>query len=133
MATLSASSFSAVQVLAVAVGAAAGALLRWCTSLLLDDSWHGFPVGTLLVNCCGGLLIGMTMTWFAKYPDETLRLLVVTGMLGGLTTFSTFSAESLALLLRGHFGLASLHTLAHVVGSLGSAAIGFHLGRTLWD
>ena len=105
----------------------------WRLSLLLNDTWQGFPVGTLLVNCIGGLLVGMAMTWFVKFPDETLRLLIVTGLLGGLTTFSTFSAESLALLLRGHYGLASLHTLAHVVGSLGSAAIGFGLGRTFWD
>ncbi|MEO8279430.1 MAG: fluoride efflux transporter CrcB [Ideonella sp.] len=133
MAALSASSLTAAHVLAVAVGAAVGAVLRWRLSLLLNDSWHGFPVGTLLVNCCGGLLIGMAMTWFVKYPDETLRLLLVTGLLGGLTTFSTFSAESLALLLRGHFGLAAWHTLAHVSGSLASAAVGFHFGRILWD
>ncbi len=133
MVALSASSFSAVQVLAVAIGAAAGAVLRWRLSLWLNDSWHGFPVGTLLVNLLGGLLVGLAMTWFVRVPDEVWRLLIVTGLLGGLTTFSTFSAESLTLLMRGHWALASLHTLAHVFGSLVSAVIGFYLGRLFWD
>ena len=74
MAALTGSSFSALHVLAVAVGAAVGAVLRWRLSLWFNDSWHGFPIGTVLVNCLGGLLIGMAMTWFVKYPDETLRL-----------------------------------------------------------
>ncbi len=132
MAGLSASSLSAVHVLAVAAGAAIGAVLRWRLSLLLNDSWHGFPIGTLLVNCLGGLMVGMAMVWFVGSPDETLRLLIITGLLGGLTTFSTFSAESLALLQRGHVGLAASHTAAHVAGSLGSAAVGFRLGRLFW-
>lgn len=125
-------SFPAAHVLAVAVGAVVGALLRWRLSLLLNGVWNGFPIGTLLVNCAGGLLIGVAMVWFLKYPNEALRLLIITGLLGSLTTFSAFSAESLALLQRGHFALASFHMLAHVVGSLGSAAIGFILGRSIW-
>ena len=81
----------------------------------------------LSVNCGGGLLIGLAMAWFQHLPNETLRLLLVTGFLGGLTTFSAFSGESLFLLQRGAFGLALAHTLAHVVGSLGCAALGFWL------
>ncbi|MBL8303389.1 MAG: fluoride efflux transporter CrcB [Ideonella sp.] len=118
--------------LAVAGGAAAGALLRWVAGLWLNGSWGGFPLGTLLVNLVGGLCIGIAMVWFVRSPDETLRLLLVTGFLGGLTTFSAFSGESLALVQRGHWGLALGHTLAHVTGSLASAAAGFHLARSWW-
>jgi len=115
------------HVLAVALGAALGALLRWWAGLQLNAVWAGFPLGTLAVNCGGGLLIGMALAWFQQLPNEALRLLLVTGFLGGLTTFSSFSGESLALLQRGAFGLALAHTLAHVVGSLACAALGFWL------
>ena len=120
------------HVAAVAAGAAIGAVLRWRLSVMLDSHWHAFPAGTLVVNCIGGLLIGLAMTWFIRSPNESLRLLLVTGLLGGLTTFSTFSAESLALLLRGHLLLALSHTLAHVAGALVSAALGFRIGRLVW-
>ncbi|WP_418320561.1 fluoride efflux transporter CrcB [Piscinibacter sakaiensis] len=132
MAGLGSGSTAAAQLLAVAIGAVLGAVLRWRLSLWLNGAWHGFPLGTLLVNCAGGLLIGLAMVWFVRNPNESMRLLVVTGLLGSLTTFSTFSAESLALLQRGHLALASLHTLVHVLGSLGSAAIGFAIGRHVW-
>ncbi len=120
---------TAVQAAAVAAGAAAGALLRWCAGLLLNSLWAGFPLGTLLVNCLGGLLIGVAMVWFARSPDEFLRLLLVTGLLGGFTTFSSFSAESLGLLQRGEPGLALLHSAAHLLGALVCTALGFALAR----
>jgi CrcB protein len=120
-----------LQVLAVAAGAAAGALLRWFTGLWLNPQWGGFPLGTLLVNCVGGLLIGVAMVWFARQPSEVLRLLLVTGFLGGLTTFSAFSGESLALLERGDWAWALVHTLAHVLGALACAAIGWRLAKLL--
>ena len=113
--------------LAVALGAFAGSLLRWRAGVLLNTAWAGFPLGTLVVNVGGGLAIGMCLHWFALRPNEMLRLVVVTGFLGGLTTFSSFSGESLVLLQRGEFGLALAHTLAHVLGSLGAAALGFLL------
>jgi CrcB protein len=109
---------------AVALGAALGALTRWQAGLLFNARWAGFPLGTLLVNVVGGLLIGMALEWFGRQPNEVLKLLLVTGFLGGLTTFSAFSGESLALLRHGDFGLALAHTLAHVVGSLAAAALG---------
>jgi CrcB protein len=118
------------QVLAVALGASVGALLRWIAGLWLNASPH-VPLGTLLVNCAGGLLIGMLMVWFERVPNELLRLLLVTGFLGGLTTFSTFSGESLALLQKGAWGWAAAHTLAHTLGALGCAALGFGIARTL--
>ena len=119
------------QVLAVAAGAAVGALLRWAAGLWLNGQWQGFPLGTLLVNCVGGLMIGAALVWFDRSPNEVLRLLLVTGFLGGLTTFSAFSGESLSLMQRGEYAWALTHTSAHVVGSLASAAIGFRLMRVM--
>ena len=118
------------QVLAVAAGAAIGALLRWLAGLWLNASWAGFPLGTLLVNCVGGLLIGIALAWFERSPNELLRLLLVTGFLGGLTTFSAFSVESLLLLQRGQWVLAATHTLAHVLGALACAALGFRVAQS---
>ena len=118
-----------LQVLAVSAGAAIGALLRWLAGLWLNAQWNGFPLGTLLVNCFGGLLVGIALVWFTRSPNELIRLLVVTGFLGGLTTFSAYSVESLILLQRGLWGLAAAHTLAHVGGALGCAVLGFALAR----
>ncbi|CAM5797094.1 fluoride efflux transporter CrcB [Rhizobacter fulvus] len=114
-----------LQIVAVAVGAAIGALARWLAGLWLNAQWSGFPLGTLLVNCVGGLLIGMALAWFERTPNELLRLLLVTGFLGGLTTFSSFSGESLVLLHRGQFVLAFGHSAAHLLGSLAFAALGY--------
>jgi CrcB protein len=116
---------------AVATGAALGALARWRTGLWLNAHWAGFPLGTLAVNCVGGLLIGICLVAFERGPNELLRLLLVTGFLGGLTTFSAFSVESLVLVQRGLWALAAGHTLAHVLGALGCAALGYRLGQML--
>ena len=118
-----------LQMLVVALGAAVGALLRWWAGLWLNSHWAGFPLGTLLVNCAGGLLIGVALAWFERTPDELLRLLLVTGFLGGLTTFSSFSGESLILLHRGEYALALVHTSAHLFGSLGCATLGYAVLR----
>jgi len=120
-----------LKILAVASGASLGALLRWGAGLWLNSSWMGFPLGTLLVNLVGGFLIGMSLEWFGRTPDELLRLLLVTGLLGGLTTFSSFSGESLVMLQRGEFGLALAHTAAHVLGALAAAALGLRLMQWL--
>jgi CrcB protein len=119
------------QVAVVSVGAIVGALTRWWAGLWLNSQWAGFPLGTLLVNCAGGLMIGMALAWFERSPNELLRLLLVTGFLGGLTTFSSFSGESLILLQRGQALMALAHTGAHVLGSLGCAALGFGIMRTV--
>jgi len=121
-----------LQALAVALGAAVGALLRWGAGLALNGLWAGFPLGTLAVNCLGGLAIGASLVYFQRSPDELLRLLLVTGVLGGFTTFSSFSAESLTLLQRGQGGLALMHSAAHLLGALGCAALGYALGRLIW-
>lgn len=120
-----------MNAVAVSIGAALGALARWQAGLLFNTRWAGFPLGTLLVNLVGGLLIGMALEWFGRQPNEVLKLLLVTGFLGGLTTFSAFSGESLALLKHGQLGMALAHTLAHVVGSLGAAALGMLLVQRL--
>ena len=120
---------TALQGGAVALGAAVGALLRWAAGMALNSLWAGFPLGTLLVNCLGGGLIGVAMVWFSRSPDDMLHLLLVTGLLGGFTTFSSFSAESLGLVQRGDLGLALLHSAAHLLGALACTALGYGLAR----
>ena len=118
-----------LEIAAVSMGAVVGSLLRWSAGLWLNARWAGFPLGTLFVNCVGGLLIGAVLFWLERSPNELLRLLLVAGLLGGFTTFSAFSAESLIMLQRGQFLLALGHTLAHVIGSLACAAIGFRVAQ----
>jgi CrcB protein len=121
-----------VPAAAVALGGAVGALLRWQVGLWLNPLALPFALGTLAVNCVGGLLIGFCLVAFEHQPNDVLRLLLVTGGLGGLTTFSAFSAESLGLLVSGRPGLALVHTLAHVLGALGCAWLGWMAGRAVW-
>jgi CrcB protein len=116
---------------AVASGSAFGALCRWSAGLWLNARWQGFPLGTLFVNVVGGLLIGAAIAWFETRPFDNLRLFVTTGMLGGFTTFSAFSAESLMLLERGQWSLALAHTVAHVLGALACVALGVVVMRAL--
>jgi len=120
---------SLVAIAGVGVGAAFGAWLRWALSDLLNPSHPHFPVGTWTANLTGGLLIGISLAWFARHPElhPAWRLTAVTGFLGALTTFSTFSIESLLMLQRGQFGWAFLHSAAHLFGSLGAAALGFRM------
>ena len=120
-----------IQIVAVALGSAVGGVSRWSVQLWLNERWTGFPLGTWVVNCVGGLLIGMALAWFARSPNDTLRLLAITGFLGGLTTFSSFSGESLSLLQRGDYGWALVHTLAHLLGALLCCALGFRLVKSL--
>ena len=125
---------SAILFLAVFAGAGFGALLRWGLGVLLNPVWPMLPLGTLAANLGGGLMIGMAMAHFTQHPDlhPAWRLLVVTGFLGGLTTFSTFSAEVVALLQRHHYGWALLVAGAHLAGSLLLTGIGIVLARWLW-
>jgi CrcB protein len=117
------------SIVGVGVGAALGAWLRWVLSLLLNPTHPHFPLGTWVANLAGGLLIGMALVWFDRHPEihAAWRLMAVTGFLGALTTFSTFSIESLVLLQRGQFGWAFLHSAGHLFGSLAAAAIGYRL------
>lgn len=117
------------SVSAVAMGAAIGALLRWWLGLLLNHRWSILPLGTWFANLLGGLLVGVAVAWFAKHPDlnPAWRLLVITGLLGGLTTFSTFSAEVVDLMQSGRYYLAMLAALLHVAGSLAMTFLGMWL------
>lgn len=111
---------------AVGIGAAIGAWGRWGLSLMLNALFPFLPLGTLVANLVGGYLMGISMGLVALggLLSPELRLFVTTGFLGGLTTFSTFSAESVTLFSRGEYGWASLHLLGHVLGSLLMTALG---------
>ena len=116
-------------ILAVALGASMGAVLRWAAGVWMNSVWHGFPLGTLFVNCVGGFLIGIAFIVFERWPVELSRAFFVTGFLGGLTTFSAFSGETLELLQRGQWLMSLLHAAAHVFGALACVALGYALAR----
>lgn len=119
--------------LAVAIGGALGSLARWRVGLALNPlGSQALPLGTLAVNVVGGLLVGALVWRFASQPHDEMRLLLITGFLGGLTTFSTFSAESLALVQSGRAGAALLHSAAHLLGALAAAALGAWLAHKVW-
>lgn len=122
-----------VQAASVALGASLGALLRWQAGMRLGFVVAGFPLGTLAVNVVGGFLIGLALVWFHTHPEATNgRLFVVTGFLGGLTTFSSFSGESLLLLQSGQVPFALVHSAAHLLGALAAVALGWWLGRLVF-
>ena len=115
---------------AVGIGAAAGAWLRWGFGTWLDPVFPTVPLGTLSANLLGGFIIGAVMS--AADPlgfPPAIRLLVVTGFLGGLTTFSTFFAETTTLLLQARYGWALAAIGMHVAGSLCMTTLGFLLIR----
>ncbi len=118
---------------AVGIGAAVGAWLRWALSLAFNARIETLPLGTLAANLVGGYLIGIAVALFQDMPQlaPELRLLLVTGFLGGLTTFSTFSAEAVALLQRGAYGWALLHSGTHLLGSVVLCIAGFATWRWL--
>ncbi|AMR78900.1 fluoride efflux transporter CrcB [Cupriavidus nantongensis] len=123
----------ALGFVAVGVGAAAGAWLRWGFSVLWNAVNPAMPYGTLAANLLGGYLVGLAVGFFdthAGLPPEW-RLLAITGFLGGLTTFSTFSSEVVANLIAGDYGWAAMHLLLHLGGSLLLTALGLWTYRML--
>ena len=112
--------------LAVGLGAALGALLRWGLGSGLNHLFPALPPGTLVANLLGGYLIGVAMAVFAQTPQlaPEWRLLVITGFLGGLTTFSTFSAEVVQALQQGRTAWALATVSGHVLGSVGMTLLG---------
>ena len=119
--------------IAVGGGAAVGAWLRWGLGMALNPLFPTLPLGTLAANLIGGLMIGFAMellTRHAVLPPE-VRLLVVTGFLGGLTTFSTFSAEVVSLLAQMQFGWAFVAASLHLFGSLLLTGLGMWSARAL--
>jgi len=106
--------------LAIAIGAALGALLRWFLGLKLNALFPTIPPGTLVANLAGGYIIGVAIAFFAALPglSPEWRLLIITGFCGGLTTFSTFSAELATLVQQGRPTWALAAVMIHVLGSL---------------
>src|SRR3977135_2350711 len=115
------------------VGAALGAWLRWWLGVAMNAMVPALPMGTLAANLIGGYLVGIAVAVFeqdgVRAPE--LRLFVITGFLGGLTTYSTFSAESVSLLTGGRYGWALAHTVAHLLGSIAMTILGLASVRAL--
>jgi CrcB protein len=118
---------------AVAVGAALGAWLRWGLTLFLGQLHAHIQLGTLVANLVGGYLIGLALGFFDTSPalSPVWRLFVITGFLGGLTTFSSFSAEAMVLLQRGHYSWALAHSAVHLLGSIGCCIAGYATWRAI--
>ena len=119
--------------IAVAGGAGIGALIRWIFGLALDAIFPAIPLGTLLANVLGGLLMGLVIGSIDQFQTLPLewRLALTTGFLGGLTTFSTFSGETLNHLLRQQWGWAGALVFVHVAGSILAALLGVVVIRAI--
>jgi CrcB protein len=122
-----------ISFFAVGIGASFGAVLRWVLGIALNPILPALPLGTLASNLLGGLLMGLALGFFAHY--ETLpiawRLAITTGFLGGLTTFSTFSGETVTLFLRQQYGWTAAIVVAHLFGSLMLTLAGIGIARLI--
>ena len=120
-------------VLAISLGASLGELLRWQLGVRLNTLLPGMPPGTLVANIVGGYIIGLAVAYFAQTPalSPEWRLFVITGFCGGLTTFSTFSAEVVSLLQEGRMAWAMGTMLTHLSGSLLSTFAGLSTWQLL--
>ena len=119
--------------LAVGVGAALGAWLRWFFGVTLNAVNPNLPYGTLAANLLGGYLVGVAVEYFSQQgglPIE-VRLFVITGFLGGLTTFSSFSAEAVGLLMENRFAWAILLISSHLLGSIIMTVLGIFTVRSM--
>jgi len=121
------------SIAAISAGATLGALLRWWLAGLLNPLWSAIPLGTLAANLTGGYAIGLAVGFFGQNPHlpAEARLFVVTGLLGALTTFSTFSAEVVTHLEQGRTAWALAVAAAHLTGSLLLTAAGLATMRWL--
>lgn len=122
-----------LPVLSIGAGAALGASLRWGLGLWLNPLLPQFPLGTLAANLAGGYLIGLAVAFFDLHQGlaPEFRLLLITGFLGALTTFSTFSAETVGLLMRGQYSWGLAVISAHLGGSLLMTVAGIHTMKWL--
>jgi CrcB protein len=114
---------------AIALGATLGAWLRWVLGIFFNSVIPHLPLGTLIANLSGGLMMGIALGFFltGQLDSQTMRLLITTGFLGGLTTFSAFSGEGLILLIKQEYGWVLVHTFSHVFGALLMAAVGYYV------
>lgn len=114
------------SIFSIAAGASLGALLRWFLAGRFNPLFPALPLGTLAANMVGGYLIGIAVAVFAQWPglNPQARLFVVTGFLGGLTTFSTFSAEVVTQLQQGRTAWALATALTHMLGSFALTGLG---------
>jgi fluoride exporter len=120
-----------LSLLAIGIGAVVGAWMRWGLGVLLNPIFPTLPLGTLAANLFGGFIIGIMMSGAEPLGlSPTARLLITTGFLGALTTFSTFSAETISLLLRAQYAWAAAAVAIHVSGSLLLTGAGVLLVRT---
>jgi CrcB protein len=112
--------------IAIVLGAGAGAVLRWWLGSALNAVLPNLTLGTLAANLLGGYIIGVAVAWFGAHPgfSPQLRLFIITGFCGGLTTFSTFSAELALLLQEGRYGWMATSMVVHVGGSLAMTLLG---------
>lgn len=115
--------------LAVFIGGGTGSVARWLLSLKFNPMHHAIPLGTLTANLIGAFIIGAGLAWFNRLPqiDPVWKLLITTGFCGGLTTFSTFSAEVVFLLQEGKFSWALLNITVNLLGSFAMTALAFWL------
>lgn len=120
------------SIAAVSLGSSLGALLRWWLGARLNAHFPPIPPGTLAANLIGGYVVGVAVAFFATYTAiaPEWRLLVITGFCGGLTTFSTFSAELVTLLQQGRSAWALAAAAAHLCGSLLMTLAG--IGTVVW-
>ena len=124
-----------LMVIAICIGACVGALSRWQLGLWLNPASAGLmPLGTLAANLIGGYLVGVCVGVFQQLPDldPVWRLALVTGFLGALTTFSSFSAEVVAMLQQGRYALAAGTSMLHLFGSLALTVLGIKTAAMFW-
>lgn len=125
---------SLMPIAAIFCGAGLGALLRWVFAIWLNPVFPTIPLGTVAANLVGGFLIGVASSFFTHRTGIALewRLFAITGFLGGLTTFSTFSVEVVTMLARGAIGWAMATAGVHLVGSLALTALGIAAANALF-
>lgn len=123
-----------ITAIAICIGASAGALTRWQLGLWLNQPTALLPWGTLTANWVGAWLVGVAVVFFQSQPqlDPTWRLAIVTGLLGALTTFSTFSVEVVSMLQHGRLLLAIGNAALHLFGSLALTVLGIKMAGMWW-